>query len=73
MLRQPIIRAELDNILNDFTPLTFDLETADSAHKIMKQIVEIQCMLSLSCDYGLPILNKSLLKVANSVDTQFLE
>ncbi len=54
MLRQHIIRAELDNILRDFTPLTFDLETADSAHKIMKQIqlndiiiiVEIQCMLS---------------------------
>jgi len=73
VLRQPIIRAELDNILNDFTPLTFDLSTADSAHKIMKQIVEIQSVLSLSCDYGLPAANKSLLKVANSVDTQFLE
>jgi hypothetical protein len=25
VLRQPIIRAELDNILNDFIPLTYEL------------------------------------------------
>jgi vacuolar-type H+-ATPase catalytic subunit A/Vma1 len=72
VLRQPIIREELDKILNDFIPLTKNYSTAYSAHKILEQIVEIQCVLGVSTDYGLPMIDKSLLKVANTLDTHFL-
>jgi hypothetical protein len=65
VLRQPIVRAELTNILNDLVPLTFDFSTAPSAHKVLEQIVEIQCMLAKSTDYGLPIIDKKLLRVSN--------
>jgi hypothetical protein len=71
-LRQPIVRAELDNILNDFIPLTKKYSTAHSAHKLLEQIVEIQCVLGVSTDYGLPMIDKSLLKVAHTPDTHFL-
>ncbi len=53
-------------------PLTFDFATARSAHNILEQIVEIQCILAKSTDYGLPMIDKSLLRVANSDDTEFL-
>ena len=72
MLRQPIVRAELNNILNDLIPLTFDFSTAASAHKVLEEIVEIQCMLAKSTDYGLPMIDESKLKVANTPDTHFL-
>jgi hypothetical protein len=71
-MRQPIVRAELDNILNDFIPLTYKYSTAHSAHKLLEQIVEIQCMLAISPDYRLPMIDKSKLKVANTLDTHFL-
>jgi hypothetical protein len=58
--------------LNDFIPLTYKYSTADSAHKLLEQIVEIQCVLGVSTDYGLPMIDKSLLKVANTPDTHFL-
>ncbi len=35
-------------------------------------IVEIQCTLAKSCDYGLPMIDKSFLIVANTEDTNFL-
>ena len=72
MLRYPIVRAELDNILNDFIPQTFNYPTAITAHKVLEQIVEIQCGLAKWCDYGLPMIDKSLLRVAITEDTEFL-
>jgi hypothetical protein len=71
-LRQPIVRAELDNILNDFIPLTKKYSTANSVHMLLEQIVEVQFLLAISTDYGLPLIYKSLLKVANTTDTHFL-
>jgi hypothetical protein len=38
VLRQPIVRAELENILNDFMPLALEKSTARSAHKVLEQI-----------------------------------
>ena len=71
MLRQPIVRAELTNILNDLVPLTFDFSTAPCTHKILEQIVEIQCMLAKSTDYGLPMIDKKLLRVSNTPISNF--
>ena len=71
MLRQSIVRAELDNILNDFIPLTFDFSTAPSAHQVLEQIIEIQCTLAKSTDYGLPMIDEQLF-VANTPETHFL-
>jgi hypothetical protein len=45
-LREPIVRAELDKILNYFIPLTYVYSTAVSAHKVLEKIVEIQCTLA---------------------------
>ena len=53
-------------------PLTFDYATARSAHNVLQQIVEIQCTLAKSSDYGLPMIDKSLLRVAKTDDTEFL-
>jgi len=72
VLRYPIVRAELDNILNDFIPQTFNYPTAITAHKVLEQIVEIQCSLAKRCDYGLPMIDKSKLRIANTEDTEFL-
>ena len=58
--------------MNDLIPLTYEYSTADSAHKVLEQIVEIQCTLAKSTDYGLPIIDKSLLRVANTPNTHFL-
>ena len=71
-MRQPLIRAELEKIIFDLIPLTYEYSTADSAHKVLEQIVEIQCALAKSTDYGLPIIDKSLLRVANTPHTHFL-
>ena len=72
MLRQPIVRAELERIVSDFIPLTFSYATAVNAHKVLEQIVVIQCNLAKGCDYGLAMIDKSLLRVANTEDTEFL-
>jgi hypothetical protein len=72
VLRQPIIRAELDQIVKDFIPLTKEYSTAPSAHKLLEQIVDIQCELSHTTEYGLPMIDESLLRVANTVETRFL-
>ena len=56
VLRQPILRAELDNILNDLKPLTYEYSTANSAHKILEQIVDIQC--EITTEYGLPMIDE---------------
>jgi hypothetical protein len=72
VLRYPVVRAELDNILNDLIPLTYEYPTAMSAHLVLEQVVEIQCMLAKSTDYGLTLTDQSLLRVANTPNTQFL-
>ncbi len=46
ILRYPIIRGELENILNDLLPLTKNFVTAMSGHLILEQVIEIQCMLA---------------------------
>jgi hypothetical protein len=56
--------------LNEFIPLTYVYSTAGNAHKVLEQIVEIQCILAKSTDYGLS--GDSVLKVANTPETQFL-
>jgi hypothetical protein len=67
------VRAELDNILSDFVPLTYNYPTAISAHLILEQVIEIQCMLAKSTDdYGLFVTDPSLIRVANTPNTQFL-
>ena len=44
-----------------------------SAHLVLEQVIEIQCMLAKSTDdYGLPLTDESLLRVANTPNTQFL-
>ena len=58
--------------MNDLIPLTHEYSTAGSAHKVLEQIVEIQCTLAKSTDYGLAMIDKSLLRVANTPDTHFL-
>ena len=72
MLRQPIVRAELERIVSDFIPLTFNYTTAVTAHKVLEQIVMIKWSLAKRSDYGLPMIDKSLLRVANTEDTEFL-
>ncbi len=72
VMRQQIVRIELERIVKDFIPLTFNYATAVTAHKVLEQIVEIQCTLAKSCDYGLEMIDKSFLIVANTEDTDFL-
>jgi serine/threonine protein kinase len=72
VLRYPLVRSELTNILNDFLPLTYNYPTAMSALLVLEQVIEIQCMLAKSTDYGLPLINPSLIRVANTPNTQFL-
>jgi serine/threonine protein kinase len=73
VLRYPLVRKELENILNDLVPLTYDYSTAMSTHLVLEQVIEIQCMLAKSTDdYGLAVTDPSLLRVANTPNTQFL-
>jgi hypothetical protein len=73
ILRYPIVRAELNNILNDFLPLTYDYPTAMTAHLVLEQMIEIQCMLAKSTDdYGLTVTDPSLIRVASTPNTEFL-
>jgi serine/threonine protein kinase len=73
VLRYPLVRKELDNILKDLLPLIYDYSTAMSAHLVLEQVIEIQCMLAKSTDdYGLTVTDPSLLRVANTPNTQFL-
>jgi hypothetical protein len=44
-MRKPIVRRELDKIIEDFIPLTKDYNTAGDAHEVLKQIVNIKCLL----------------------------
>jgi hypothetical protein len=72
VLRYPLVRAELDNILNDLVPLTYNYPTAMTAHLLLEQVIEIQCTLAKSTDYGLFVTDLSLIRVANTPNTQFL-
>ncbi len=46
VLRYPLVREELSNILRDLLPLTYNYPTATSAHLVLEQVLEIQCMLA---------------------------
>jgi serine/threonine protein kinase len=72
VLRYPLVRAELDNILNDFVPLTYDYLTAMDTNLLLEQVIEIQCKLAKSTDYELTVTDLSLIRVANTPNTQFL-
>jgi hypothetical protein len=73
VLRYPLIKQELGNILKDLLPLTYDYSTAMSTHLILEQVIEIQCLLAMSTDdYGLKVTDPSLLRIANAPTTQFL-
>jgi hypothetical protein len=39
---------------------------------MLEQLIEIQCTLAKSTDYGLTVNNPSLIRVANTPNTQFL-
>jgi hypothetical protein len=52
--------------------LTYDYSTATSGHLVLEQVIEIQCMLAKSTDYGLTVTDPSLLRVSNTPSTQFL-
>lgn len=39
---------------------------------MLYQLIDIQCALAKSPDYGLPLIDPSLLRVANTPDTEFL-
>ena len=69
ILRYPIVRAELDHILEDFIPLTYEYPTALSTHLVLEQVIEIQCMLAKSTDYDLAVTDESVLKVACTPNT----
>jgi hypothetical protein len=59
--------------LKDLLPLTYEYPTAMSTHLVLEQVIEIQCILAKSTDdYGLTVTNPSLLRVANTPNTQFL-
>ena len=58
--------------MRDFLPLTYKYPTAMSAHLVLEQVLEIQCILANSTDYGLTVSNESLIRVANTPETQFL-
>jgi hypothetical protein len=58
--------------LNDLVPLTYNYPTAMTAHLVLEQVIEIQCMLAKSTDYRLPVTDLSLIRVANTPNTQFL-
>ena len=73
VLRYPIVRAELGNILKDFIPLTYNYKTALSTHPVLEQVIEIQCMLAKSTDeYGLAVTDESLIRVAKTPYTFLL-
>jgi hypothetical protein len=58
--------------LKDLLPLTYEYSTATSAHLVLEQVIEIQFMLAKSTDFGLTVTDPSLLRIANTPNTQFL-
>jgi predicted glycoside hydrolase/deacetylase ChbG (UPF0249 family) len=46
ILRYPIVRAELEKMLNEFIPLTYEYPSAIDAHPLLEQVMEILCMLA---------------------------
>ena len=52
--------------------MTYDYPTALSTHLVLEQVIEIQCMIAKSTDYGFAVTDESLLRVANTPNTQFL-
>ena len=69
---RPLLRAEIENIMNDFIALTKEKSIAVSAHKVLEQVVDIQCMYAKITDYGQPMIDESLIRVANTPETRFL-
>jgi hypothetical protein len=58
--------------LKDLIPLTFEYPIAISVHPVLEQVIEILCMLPKSTYYGMPMIDPSLLEVANTPETEFL-
>jgi hypothetical protein len=54
--------------MNDLLPLTHKYETAVSAHKILEQIIDLQCMIAKSTFYRQPKSNDTVLKIAHEED-----
>jgi hypothetical protein len=44
-----------------------------SAHKILEQIIDLQCMIAKSTFYRQPKSNETVLKIAHEEDYRFLE
>jgi hypothetical protein len=47
-----------------------DFSVAYYGHKILESIVDIECTLSQWTDYGLPMIDNSLLRIANTPETE---
>ena len=71
VLREPIVRAELNKIMNDFIELTKSYETSEQAHMFLEKVVEIQWVIVRTPYYGL-VVDKSLLRIANTEESEFL-
>ena len=52
--------------------MTNEYTTAISAYPIIEHLIEIECMFGKSTDYGLPLIDPSLLRVACTPETEFL-
>ena len=53
--------------------MTYDYSKAMAAHLVLEQVIEIQCTLAKSTDdLGFAVTDESLLRVANTPNTQFL-
>ena len=46
--------------------------TAKSAHLLLEQVIEIQCLLSKSTDFELPVTDQSSLKLSIKSNSEFL-
>ena len=59
--------------MKNFIPLTYNYKTALSTHPVLEQVIEIQCMLAKSTDYGLAVTDQSLIRVAKAPYTFLLQ
>lgn len=62
-----MIRNELEELLKDNLPLTYDYFTSQKAHDVLTEIIEIQCEIAKVPYYGLELTDevKPLIRIAN--------
>ena len=73
LFRYPLIRAELNKIMNDFIPLTYSYSTSEKAHMVLEKVIEIQWIIARTPFYNLAVpLDKSVLRIANTEESEFL-